>query len=116
MCLTTLSIKLSKAQLNKKFVKIASRNIIVFKILDKTTNKSPYYHMKYEPRGLCKSRLKIVYNENYLDVNNGLHAYTTKRAANKRKDYYKKIVEMTIPKGSKYIIGYNNTIVSNQLL
>lgn len=107
---------------------IAKKDILVYKILQKYNNHSPYYYMKYEKgflyyqdgkRQFSSYIMPLVFSWN-LEINQGLHSYKNKKVAEDClfsvfTDPSYKIVEMIVPKGSKYFEN-DGEIVSNQLL
>lgn len=131
MCLTTKSLpkRNTKSKLLDIFLKTATRNITVYKQLKLTKYylypyekqyKSPYQYTIYSPDILYKSRLGITWrwDGKGLVVSEGRHAYNNIKKAREMtygiSSY--KIAKMTIPKGSKYIVGVDGDIVSNRLI
>ena len=104
-------------------VKILKEDKKVYKILEYKP-KSPKYKyvswykgFKYSFNTLytIKGKLTIYYG----DVNEGFHAYRTKKAYKNSFAWGNNravLVECTIPKGSEYFLGKNGDIVSNQII
>lgn len=121
MCLTTKYFIIPKKLLRDTFLKIATKDIVVYKILEKAYKSgfvSPYYYKEYKKSVLYKSSLGIIYESHNLKVHKGLHAYTTNKIAINYafRSFGRSVHKMIIPKGSKYILGKDGTIVSNQLI
>lgn len=107
--------------------KKARKDIKVFKVLELNGLflHSPYYNKErcWAINWLYKSSMRgnVSFQENLfrsmIEVSRGFHAYTTLADAsiNKllNKDYV--VCEAVIPKGSKYYLGTQGDIVSNQL-
>jgi hypothetical protein len=51
-----------------------------------------------------------------MQIDRGLHAYTTVNTAKRHKGYDEKVVECIIPTGSTYYVGSNNEICSDNLI
>lgn len=112
-------------RLNKKSkLKVATKNIVVYKVLCKETKYkgfSPYVYAKYEKYNIYTSKIKIenYRNENVIYI--GLHSCKSLKAAENHKyikgSFVNFIVKMIIPKGAYYIIGNEgDEIVSNILI
>lgn len=106
----------------------AEKDIKVYKILNKFTNKSKFQQMEYK-KGYIYQELTPFIEDVFTDIffqygiryyalaiNTGLHSYKTKEKAKMVKGKYDKIVIMYIPKDSLYFIGKDNEIVSNKLV
>lgn len=124
MCLIVNKTWKSLKTAKKSSIPVAKEDIKVYKLLQKRTNLSPYQMAKYEKGKLHESpiiryiRVSLFPHGCYYKVEQGLHAYRTIEKAKSRFSYqerYCKVVEMIIPKGSKYYIGTNDDIVSNKL-
>jgi hypothetical protein len=101
-------------------IRTASKNLVVWKLLVPwgKAYKSPYRRFVYYPRRIYKPvSLKVKGTFPYDKVvHKGFHAFTSKSMA--RFWCYKcdeVVVKMIIPKGSKYILGYNSEIVSSHI-
>ncbi len=115
--------------------KIAKKDIVVYKILKnrrvglsgrpawatvyqnfKFSKGYHYYQEVYKSEG----EFGISFKQDSLGVrvriDEGLHAWTTKSTASRNCFGDVKIFEMIIPKGSKYYLGRNGDIVSNNLI
>lgn len=118
-----LYIKDSQNILNKliKQIKplIAKEDIIVYKVLDQN-NYSPYRAYKYT-EGFHYYETGDIIPEvgkcsTDIIIKKGLHSYSSYTIASTRRNSTDKIVKMIIPKGSKYFIGKNEDIVSDNLI
>lgn len=111
---------------NTQNVKTAKEDIHCYKVLRiKNTHLiSPYQKYRYYLNKLVTVD-KMIHN-NFGNVYEGLHAYTTKlkalnciiwmaRVLGWGHDNYK-VYNCIIPKGSKYYLGNNGDIVSNQMI
>lgn len=122
MCLT-LKERFETREMARKAAKspkIAKKDIIVYKKLDRCDGKigySPFYGHKYE-KGMHyyqdgKRPFSISIENDYgmwiIYINRGLHAYTKKVLGGT-------IKKMVVPKGAKYFLGSNNDIVADQLI
>lgn len=105
---------------NKGFV-VADTDITVFKKLIPSLHgkiSSPFYNFKYEIGKIYKTYLvetKSLHTSCW-EVTKGFHAY---RRDGLRFIHFNKgeaLFECIIPKGSKYAIGYDFEIVSNQIM
>lgn len=110
MCLTATS----KRQL-------ATKDIVVYKRLEVIGMtgglkiRSPYRHTAWEFEELKKANTSFKKVEEYTNINRGLHAYISKEKAKWYATNYEDIFRCIIPKGSYYVLGNRNDIVSNQL-
>jgi hypothetical protein len=115
-------------------VKVASRNIVVYKMLSRGHHKSgavaesPYRTTPYQ-RGEIKSVRRFSSYGGYKTfttrkhdegdaVYAGLHAYTSlAEAKDNARGWYspKVVVKCVIPKGTRYILGRYNQVVSLSL-
>ena len=130
MCLT-LKRKFRSENEAKRFscktAKIATEDIKVWKCLEiknksNTTGRAPYRGTLYKEGELKKVKaFGFGYYQHDdgkwdVDIDQGLHACTTYQTATWLKSSDRFIVEMIIPKGTKYFKGDDNDIVSLQLL
>lgn len=106
---------------------VSKKDKTVYKVLKKIKKSlySPYYLKKYVFNKLYKNKSSLdIIIQDYsgcIVVEEGLHSFTTLKAA---KDRIRSpflsgeliIVEGIIPKGSQYILGKDSEIVSNQLI
>lgn len=129
MCLTLSKKFRSKKAAELAFSNplIATEDIVVFKKLSKRKRKAgivfsaPYQNFLYE-KGThyyqegydFTSRITKSGRSYELQIYEGLHAKTT--AAATRFTNGNITIEMIVPKGSKYFLGINNDIVSNNLI
>lgn len=102
-------------------INIAINDITVYKII-KMNNESIYrgFSYNYKKKYKLNKSLKIDIDGRRLIIFEGFHAYTSKNIA---EDNYcdmifsEKIVEFIIPKGSEFVISYDDQeIVSNQII
>lgn len=103
-----------------KRVKIAKEDIVCYKVLT-SIMKSPYRDFQYERNKMYSIKLlKIDKNNNDLEINEGYHAYVSYDGAYSSTAimflYDTFIFKAIIPKGSKYYLGTDNEIVSNQMI
>lgn len=120
MCLT---IRKSKTDTKFTFqIKVASRSIPVYKVLGnnsqtKTKGVSPYKNTTYREGQTYTSPLSSQpsFLLTKVSVEQGLHAYTTLKAAKNIMWDNRFIVKMIIPRGAVYIRGMHGTIVSTKL-
>ena len=105
MCLTSRTLD----------ILIADRDIFVYKIID-CNNLSMHKMFPYKPNTLYRLRkalnpLRCNFSMLYK-VYNGFHSFITKP-----REYYcfHKVVEFTIPKGARYMIGLYGDIVSTSI-
>ena len=128
MCLT-ISQYFKTRQQARDFSKqplIAKKDIVVYKVINIFGGASIYRNFKYEQGYHYYQTGKrpfgfVIYKGSFqekwkIDINEGLHSYSTVTKATSRCDSYSKVVEMIIPKGAKYFIGSNNDIVLLQCL
>jgi len=102
---------------------IAKKEIKVYKILD-TENTSPYFTFTYDKGYQYSSNFSKYIEENYgwkIKINKGLHSFIDYKNAKERKYCFLypesfKIITMYIPKGSKYYLGDDGDIVSDNLI
>ena len=130
MCLTVNKRFNTKKEI-AEFMKnptIATKNITVYKMLERgrfdNLIYSPYKNTEYKPGELKTAKrftpgeLRFTTEINYyigyyLNIEAGIHSYTDKNTAIKENIFGRCfIVRCTIPKGTPYIIGTNNEIVS----
>lgn len=107
---------------------IAKEEIKVYKVLEQSetapyTYYSPYQKFTYKQGyQYTENELTYFYDpfSKILEIHQGLHAYTTLNSANYTKNSYlgnnRVIIEMYIPKGSKYFLGRDNEIITNNLI
>lgn len=127
MCLTVMGKRVR--------YKIATKDIVVYKMLKKRSGRSPFQEMKYEPNTKYVSVIdnaKCVwkyYDENEWEIEVGLHSFIELRSTNMRiqnfmirkNSYLFKFKEklaifpMIIPKGAKYVVGEDGEVVSSSL-
>jgi hypothetical protein len=131
MCLTIKKRFSSLRKMIKKEQKIAIKDIIVFKVLEKRRWKnqygedtkyiSPYrsyvYHLGYHYYQTGPNKFSIWWNSfsGYYDINQGLHAWVSLKKAEEEK-YDCTIIKCVIPKGSTYFLGANNDVVTDNLI
>lgn len=107
--------------------KKARKDIVVYKVLRKTALcdylYSPVRDFRYDLNKLYKvDSLDIHYDcpgSTFIKVERGLHAYSTLKRAKDKFDTaypYYRVYQAIIPKGSLYIEGEDEEIVSNQLI
>lgn len=118
MCLYTKKTWKTRETAIKSSIPIAKEDIKVYKVLT-LSNLSPCQYFKYQKGKTYKANIqrrpgKHHKNYYYFAIFQGLHTCVTKLEA-KRDFNNGKIVEMIIPKGSKYYIGTHGDIVSNKL-
>lgn len=135
MCLTVYTDAKTRKDAIKECKKIAKKDIIVYKTLYEHTGfkntilRSPYMTMDYKIgyhyyQTGRKFGIKYVRNNcdleySYIDIDEGLHAYTTIKTALKnyiRSMYINCIVQCRIPKGSEYFIDNTDEIVTDNLI
>ena len=109
MCLRTLTNE----------IKTAKEDILVYKIIDSKTNESLYRRFKYHRNTLYRLRKRLEIQLNYY-VDDGFHSYASLGKAKEVENDlifhpFRKVVEFTIPKGAKYIVGRSNEIVSTSI-
>lgn len=118
MCLTVKKYKKesnAKRALKTLRPKVADYDILVFKSL-RPNGRSPYQNYPYICGKKVKSRLNIKVKWGEIIVEEGLHAYRLKKDANYYSFSNDQVFPAIIPKGSKYFIGQDKDIVSNQLI
>lgn len=102
---------------------VAEEDITVYKVID-DTNKSTCFQFQYEPNqtyilpeGFCIAQNKAVgIGCSRGIVMHGFHAYTSYNCAYWNWDVSSdKIVEMTIPKGSKVVYGDHCQVTSDTI-
>lgn len=102
--------------------KKAKSDIVVYKILVKKTNLSPYRDFQYLPNTEYSSvKLRATHHSAWNDddeweIEEGLHAYTTLVRARFMLDYNEKVVLFVIPKGTRYVIGEDWEIVAERMI
>ncbi len=126
MCLTIQCKSRAEARNLRKNPFIAKEDIVVYKNFYRRRGvyESPYRGFIYE-RGYTYYQVGKAFsftgeknpylNPAILEVNKGLHAYTSKAYARSRYSFYVTTIQCIIPKGSKY---YKNSteIVADQLI
>lgn len=133
MCLTTKGFPTKKEALKyKKEGEILKKDLIVYKILNKTRTGyfSPFQDTQYERgyhyyqtekpftfSGVRRKWFSYVYG---FTIDRGLHSYVNKIIAEDSHAYRRcmngRVVKMVIPKGSKIYRGINGDIVSDNLI
>lgn len=108
---------------NNSFVKrVATRDIVVWKVLTRATEKtalSPYQDSVYifgKPR---YSNIRIVDRPcGYATIENGLHAFISKRRANDRFYNWRnaRTYPAIIPEGATFYLGGGNEVASTRLI
>lgn len=96
-------------------IEIAKKPIKVYKVI-KLDNKSLYQDFQYQPDTLYRLRKALAYTRvgDYgYEFDAGFHAY--RDVNNLYYSYRNKVVEFTIPKGARFIIGQYNEIVSTSI-
>lgn len=107
--------------LTVEIVKFTTKPIVCYKRFRKTGNdkvfKTPYQRFIWN-----KGQLVTVagftmspFNGSRVEVNQGLHAYTTLARAQRNKDYGEVVMEMLIPQNTRYIKGRNSEIVATSM-
>lgn len=127
MCLTIRNFKTKKEAITfSKKPKKAIKDITVYKVLN-LDNRSIYEKFLYEKgKEYYRYGEKLfgisVYKQYYgaykIEIDDGLHAYTSKVIARRKSDYdfSRKMVKMIIPKGALYFEDkLNHEIVSSKL-
>lgn len=99
--------------------KVAKEDIIVYKLLKKKINCSPFQGMEYEADRVYRAKLGRA--DSYWDkpeIYEGLHAYLGKcsRMIAQKDRTECKVVKMTIPAGTKYALGRAGDIVAECLV
>lgn len=127
MCLTIRGIK-NETALNKlkKYPKIATEDIQVFKLLKASGyplyqtkfkyEKGNHYYQKGHPFTFGTYR---DWDDNIvLEISEGLHAFKNLTRAQRCKASWHniRIIKMIVPKGAKYYLGNDEDIVSDQLI
>lgn len=103
---------------------IAKKDMTVYKILKKFNLRSPYKNFRYEKGFHYYEDKKLVPRIGinigyYFTVNEGLHCFKDKIKAINYMDVWLndcEIHEMIIPKDSKYFIGSNGDIATDNLI
>jgi len=113
MCLHVLG------NINNQPIEVAKADITVYKILT-DDNISPYQRFSYEPNTLYRLRKPLVISTQWSKgiISEGFHAYLDKSETFCRVGFHNpqfKAVELTIPKGAKYVLGQNDDIVSTSI-
>lgn len=112
---------------NKVKPKIASKDIVVYKVLEKYNLTSDKWYSPFmgTPYILGQSNYAEIfiyqkYDRKKFTVEEGIHAYTNLNQAIMKSGYghYKRygVFKCIIPKGSKYLIGNYEEIVTNHLI
>jgi hypothetical protein len=122
MCL--FIIKDSNKTNLKDYVKIAKKNITVYKRLSNSTGEvlyTPYQHAIVIRNGDILTAKKFGIKKRsrhsccFAEVHQGIHAYTELSSANFYRSYGEIVVKCFIPAGTPYIIS-GGEIVSLQLV
>jgi hypothetical protein len=135
MCLTiTDFFKTKKDALTySKNPKIATKNIIVYKLLNVTNGeyKSPYFKMIYKPEDIIETNKftfvvdNLSTGEHRLLINQGIHSYEKKNclSVSLRKLIWENcsnnngtLIKCVIPKGTPYFINAVGEVVSLKLI
>lgn len=133
MCLTLNYNNLSAAYKARKNPLVAKQDIVVFKMLKKvgdgrkTKYQSPYRTFEYnrgthyyeEKGNEFGKKVYASWGKVTMDINQGLHAYTTLEKADMEAYRSSNLVifKMIIPKGSLYYINVNSReIVADNLI
>lgn len=117
-----------------KGVLVAKKDITVYKLVRVIPTHAgfrftaPYRHINYNIRKGVSTRtfgfrtydddvVRFIKHIPYgvYSVDDGIHAYTSKRAALNRLYTGRMIVKCIIPKGTRYILGHDSEIVSLKL-
>ncbi len=103
---------------------IAKKDITVYKVIC-PSGQAPYRSFIYEKgyhyynegkRALGTSIVNFRPNQWEIRVNQGLHSFIDKRCAKRMAICGRQIVQMVIPKGSKYFLGEKGHAVSDNLI
>lgn len=100
---------------------IAKKDIKVYKLLVKYECTSPHRNERYwrgDTKRVTLGKVVVLFkkSEYRVMVEEGMHAYTTRKSADcdyARSSCY--VHEMVVPKGSKYYLGIHGDIVSDTL-
>lgn len=98
---------------------ISDRDIVCwkrFRVTPNGTHYTPHQHFKWERNTEQRSKLGIVglYSGN-IEINEGLHAHTTKEKALQSKGVDQVIRTMIIPFGTPHYYGTNSDIVATSM-
>ena len=134
MCLTAylnkkIDEKASYATKEKEIMRVAKRNITVYKVLEQDTSNSyysPHRAMEYTLNthyyqtgkykfGICIG-FSLIPKVTKVIINKGLHAYTNLTYALNYLPYGKVVVRCIIPKGSLYLKSYDEIVSDNLIL
>ncbi len=132
MCLNTINRfpDAESAEAGRKLWRTANKDIIVYKLLLKKKARngtfkyiSPFKEFQYkkgehyyQTDDWCTATVVSVGSMGfYLEINEGLHSYLNPFFAS---TWYNNsvLVKMVIPKGSRYFMGQNGDIVSDNLI
>jgi len=98
--------------------KIADKDIVVYKRLE-MNNVSPYYSFRYKENQTYTTknpmRARSSLSRDVWYIYEGIHAYTTFHQAKWRLQCKEKVVEMIIPKWTRYVIGGDDEVVSDRI-
>lgn len=99
--------------------KVAKEDIVVYKLLTRKLNRSPFQNMEYKANTVYNVKLGRAEVCGEISViYEGLHAYVGKcaRMFSQIEIYNCKVVKMVIPAGTKYALGEKGDIVSECLV
>lgn len=96
-------------------IKILKEDKIVYKIITKDNCSIIYNDFKWEEnkRYELGNSLEIKEIDNFNEIDEGFHSFTTYKTALLYKQIYHKIIKLTIPKGAEYIENRYGECVSN---
>lgn len=102
--------------LHPLFIRVAKEDITVYKWLEGKGNSlvTPYMGTAVEPRQLMTTPDFTLSGQAWIIVNRGIHAF--REYATAWRNGGDQIYKCTIPKGSRYIIGDGQEIVSTNLI
>lgn len=112
MCLYTKRAAGTTHKRKKEELKTAMENILVFKRLDVDGAgrlTSPHRGTKFNPDGMSATlgvRRDTTIDGIRFEVNEGLHAYTSKKIAG-RQNKDNRIYPAIVPKGAQYMVSEN---------
>lgn len=123
MCLYTKRGKGTEDRRKKQELLIATQDILVYKRLNEDLHskvlKLPHRSTVFNPNGM-KASLGITTRYargegRYFEVNEGLHAYTSKKHAG-RSSTNVKVFKAVVPQGSQYMLSIDNSeIVATEM-
>lgn len=99
--------------------KVAKEDIVVYKLLTRRLNLSPFQKMEYKANTVYNAKLgRAEVCGDVSKIYEGLHAYVGKcaRMLAQMENCECKVVKMVIPAGTKYALGEKGDIVSECLL